>query len=77
MWWGRFGITQVNNSSYFEKLKLLHSHADFVTANDKGHLAAPGVDEARPAGVQGDVLPVAGADADGGVVEGLTCMLQD
>lgn len=67
----------MTHSSYCEPFKLLHSHADFVAADDEGHLAAPGVDKARPAGVQGDVLPVAGADADRGVVKGLTGMLQD
>lgn len=36
----------------------VHSHPDFVPANDKGDLAAPGVDEAGPAGVDGDVLAI-------------------
>ena len=54
-----------------------HSHADFVASDDEGHLAAPGVDEAGPAGVQGDVLAVARAEADGRAVEGLPHVLQD
>ena len=54
-----------------------HSHADFVPPDDKGHFAAPGVDEAGPAGVQDDVLPVPPAEPDGRVVEGLAPELQD
>lgn len=33
-------------------------HAHFVPANDEGHLAAPGIDKAGPAGVDCDVLTV-------------------
>lgn len=55
----------------------VHSHANFVPADDEGDLAAPGVDEAGPAGVDGDVLAVSCAEADGGVVERLTGVLQD
>lgn len=54
-----------------------HLRAYFVAAQHKGHLAAPGVYEASPAGVHGDVLPVPGAEADRGVVKGLASQLQD
>lgn len=52
-------------------------HADFVSPDDEGHLAAPGVDEAGPAGVQGDIFSVAGAEPDGGVVKRLAAELED
>ena len=39
--------------------------------NDEGDLPAPGIDEAGPAGVQRDVLPVSGTEPERGVVEGL------
>lgn len=48
-----------------------HSHPDFVPPNDEGNLPAPGVDEAGPAGVQCDVLAIAGAESDGRIVERL------
>ena len=48
-----------------------------MAADDKGHLAAPGVDEAGPAGVDGHVLAILGAEARGRVVEGLAGELQD
>lgn len=54
-----------------------HSHPDFVPPDDEGYLAAPGVDEAGPAGVQCDVLPIAGAESDGRIVERLSAGLQD
>lgn len=40
-----------------------YSHPDPVPPDDEGDLPAPGVDEAGPAGVQRDVLPVPGAEA--------------
>lgn len=54
-----------------------HLRAYFVAAQDKGHLAAPGVHEASPAGVHGDILPIPGTEADRGVVKGLAGQLQD
>lgn len=54
-----------------------HSHPDFVPPNDEGYLPAPGVDEAGPAGIQRDVLPVAGAESNGGIVERLSAGLED
>lgn len=48
-----------------------------MPAYDEGDLAAPGVDEAGPAGVDGDVLAVSCTEADGGVVERLTSILQN
>lgn len=55
-----------------------HLRPDFVATDDEGHLAAPGVDEAGPAGVQGDVVTVLAAEAHGRVLERrLSCVLQD
>lgn len=54
-----------------------HSHPDFVPPNDERYLPAPGVDEAGPAGIQRDVLPVAGAESNGGIVERLSAGLED
>lgn len=54
-----------------------HSHPDSVPPDDEGDLPAPRVDEAGPAGVQRDVLPVPRAEADGGVVERLPSGLHD
>ena len=45
--------------------------------DDEGDFAAPGVNEAGPAGVQDDVLPVPRTEPDGRVVEGLAGELQD
>lgn len=53
------------------------SYADFVPADVKGDLAAPGVDEAGPAGVDDDVPSVPRAEPDGGVVERLASVLKD
>lgn len=54
----------------------MYSHANFVSADDKGNFAAPGIDKAGPAGIYGDVLSVTSAEADG-VVERLAGVLQD
>ena len=54
-----------------------HLRAHFVAAQYKGHFAAPGVHEASPAGVHGDILPITGTEADRGVVKGLASQLQD
>lgn len=43
--------------------------ANFVPADDEGHLTAPRVDEAGPAGVQGDVVAVLTPKPDGRVFE--------
>lgn len=48
-----------------------------MPADDEGHLAAPGIHKAGPASVEGDVFAIAGAEADGGMVEGLPHVLQD
>ena len=61
----------------FQNDFVVHSHADLVPPDNEGHFAAPGVDEAGPAGVQDDVLPVMGAEPDGRVVKGLAPKLQD
>lgn len=56
---------------------MAHLRAYFVAAQHEGYLAAPGVHKASPAGVHGDILPVAGTEADRGVVKGLARQLQD
>lgn len=48
-----------------------------MPANDKGDFAAPGVDEAGPASVEGDVLAIFCTEADRGVIERLTSILQN
>lgn len=48
-----------------------HSHPDFVPPNDERYLPAPRVDEAGPASVQCDILPVAGAESNGRIIERL------
>lgn len=53
-----------------------HSHANFVSADDEGHFAAPGIDEARPAGVYSDVLSITSTEADR-VIKRLASILQD
>lgn len=55
----------------------MYSHPDFVPANDKGDLATPGVDKAGPAAVNGDVLAVSRTETNRGVIERLTCVLQN
>lgn len=50
-------------------------HSDFVPANDEGDLAAPGVDKAGPAGVNGDVLAISCAETNWGVVKRLAGIL--
>lgn len=56
---------------------MAHLRAYFVAAQHEGYLAAPGMHKASPTGVHGDILPVAGTEADGGVVKGLARQLQD
>lgn len=49
-----------------------------MAPDDEGDLAAPGVDEAGPAGVQGDVVAILAAETHGRVFERrLSCVLQD
>lgn len=54
-----------------------HSHPDSVSPDDEGDLPAPRVDEAGPAGVQCDVLPIPGAEPDGRIVKRLPTRLHD
>lgn len=48
-----------------------------MAAQHESHLAAPGVHEAGPAGVHGDILPIPSTKANRGVVKGLACQLQN
>lgn len=48
----------------------MDSRPHFVPAHDEGHLAAPRVHEAGPAGIQGDVVAVVCAEANGPVLKG-------
>lgn len=49
-----------------------------MPSDDEGHLAAPRVDEAGPAGVQGDMVPVLTAQAHWRVLKRrLACVLQN
>lgn len=54
----------------------MYSHANFVSADDEGNFAAPGIDKAGPAGVDGDVLSVTSTEADR-VLKRLASILQD
>lgn len=52
--------------------------SDFMSPDDEGHFAAPRVDEAGPAGVQGDMVPVLTAQAHWRVLKWrLACVLQN
>lgn len=55
----------------------VNSRANFVPADDKGDLATPGVNEAGPAGVNGDVFAVSRQKTNRRVVKRLTGILQD
>lgn len=55
--------------------KALRSH--FVAPNNKRHLSAPGVDERRPAGVEGQIFSAAGAHPQRRVVKRLPGELKD
>lgn len=57
-------------------INLMHSHANFVSADDEGNFAAPGIDETGPAGVYGNVLSITSTEADR-VVKRLASILQD
>lgn len=48
-----------------------------MSPNNKGDLAAPGVDKTGPAGVQDDVFSISCTEADGRVVKWLSCVLKD
>lgn len=65
------------NLNNCKTIQWVHSHPDFVPANDKGDLATPGVDKAGPAGVDGDVLAVSRTETGRGVVERLAGVLQN
>ena len=80
------GRGQVSTGTWWEVTWVLvsqppgeveHSHPDSVSPDDEGDLPAPRVDEAGPAGVQRDVLPVPGTEPDGGIVERLPTGLHD
>lgn len=80
------GRGQVSTSTWWEVTGVLvsqppghwgHSHPDSVSPDDEGDLPAPRVDEAGPAGVQRDVLPVPGTEPDGGIVKRLPAGLHD
>lgn len=53
-----------------------HSHANFVSADDERHFAAPRINKAGPTGVYGDVLSITSTEADG-VIKRLASILQD
>lgn len=58
-----------------KKEKNLRSH--FVAADNKRHLSAPGVDERRPAGVDGEIFSTAGAHPQRRVLKRLPGKLKD
>lgn len=58
-----------------EKRDLLRS--DFVATHDECHLSAPGVDEGRPTGVDGQILSAAGAHSQRRILEWLPSKLED
>lgn len=50
---------------WIQKQRVNNVRANFVPADDEGHLTAPRVDEAGPAGVQGDVVAILTPEPDG------------
>lgn len=60
------------NTSLTENIR-----SDFVAPHDERHLPAPGVDEGRPAGVDGHIFPIAGAHPQRCIVKRLPCKLKD
>lgn len=56
-------------------LRILRS--DFVAPYDERHLPAPGVDKGRPASVDGQIFPAAGAHPQGWILKRLPCKLKD
>lgn len=56
-------------------LRLLRS--DFVASHDEGHLAAPGVDEGGPAGVDGHIFATAGAHPQRRILKRLPSKLEN
>lgn len=78
---GTIGHTRQNRSLSGGEDSFQHSRhlrSDFVASDDEGHFAAPGVDEAGPAGVQGDVVAILAAEAHGRVLKRrLSSILQD
>ena len=59
----------------FTKWKNVRS--DFVTPHDKRHFSAPGIDEGRPAGVDGQIFPAAGAHPQSRILKRLPGELKD
>lgn len=55
-----------------------HLRAHFVPPDDESHLAAPGINEAGPAGVQRHIVAILAAKAERGVLKGgLSSILQN
>lgn len=54
-----------NVDVWIQKQRVSNVRANFVPADNEGHLTAPRVDEAGPAGVQGDVVAVLTPETDG------------
>lgn len=57
--------------------EMAHLRAHFMAAQHESHLATPGVYEAGPAGVHGDIFPIPSTEANRRVVKGLACQLQN
>lgn len=53
--------TFANFHKHIFSLYDINIRSDFVAPYDERHLPAPGVDKGRPAGVDGQVFPTAGA----------------
>lgn len=68
-------MTNCESTNILQVSKYSHSH--FVSPDNKGHLAAPGIDETGPAGVQNDVFSISCTEPDGWVVKRLPCVLED
>lgn len=58
-----------------EKRDLLRS--DFVATHDECHLSAPGVDEGRPTGVDGQIFSAAGTHPQRRILEWLPSKLEN
>lgn len=54
-----------------------YSRADFVSADNKGDFAAPGINKTGPAGVNGDILSVSCTETYRRMIEWLTSVLQN
>lgn len=64
-------------AKFTERLIEEHSHAHFVSSDDKGDFATPGVDKTGPAGVKNDVFSISCTEPDGRVVKWLSCKLKN